>query len=144
MSFNAAAAANALVTVLESLDGMGAVQIGAPQSLSNKVSAWVALGGQQSIRKAMGITQRQTRFYVLFCYRVDENESGAELALMDLVDEFLDALHADLTLGGAVVDLAADSVVADEPDYQLRAGREYREYPVVVTITQRSVYEVNP
>lgn len=144
MAYDAGAAANALVDVLEGLSGMGAVQIGAPQSVGVQVSAWVGLGSHRTIRKATAVTQRETRFYVLFCYRVDGAEAAAEVALMALVDAFLAALHADLTLAGTVFDLKADSAVSDEPDYQLRAGKEYREYPVVVTVVQRGTYAVNP
>jgi hypothetical protein len=144
MAFDAAATAEAIVDVLEGLTDIGAVQIGAPQSVGPQVSAWVGLGGHQTIRKATGVTQRETRYYVLFCYRVDGAEATAETSLMDLVDEFMEDLHADLTLAGTVVDLRVESPAADEPDYQLRAGKEYREYPAVVTVTQRGTYDPIP
>jgi hypothetical protein len=75
---------------------------------------------------------------------VDGAETTAETTLMDLVDAFLTALYADLTLAGTARSLEADSQAADEPEYQLRAGKEYREYPVVVTVVQQDSYAVNP
>lgn len=144
MAYNSSGAANALVTLLTGLTGMGNVQIGSPESMTTRVSAFVTLGSQSTTRKATGITQRETRFFVMLAYRVDGAEATAETTLMGLADAFMDALAADKTLGGVCVDLEANSLAADEPDYQLRAGKEHREYPIVVTVTQRSTYEVNP
>jgi len=144
MAYNSSGAATALVTLLTGLTGMGNVQIGSPESMTTRVSAFVTLGSQNTTRKATGITQRETRFFVMLAYRVDGAEATAETTLMGLADAFMDALAADKTLGGVCVDLEANSLAADEPDYQLRAGKEHREYPIVVTVTQRSTYEVNP
>lgn len=144
MAFNSVAVANALVVVLSGLAGMGAVQIGAPESVGPRVSAYVAMGSQTSSRKVTGIMQRESRFFCMLAYRVDGAEATAETTLMSLVDGFLNALHVDLTLGGTVASLEANSQAADEPDYQLRAGKEYREYPVMVTVVQRDSYTVNP
>ena len=145
MALNSGAPAAVLVTILTGLDDMGSVQIGAPASIGTRVSAWVSLGSQRTLRKATGVVQRETRYLCMLVYRVDNtNESTAETTLMALVDDFMDALHADLTLGGTVLALEAHSLAADEPDYQLRAGKEYREYPIVVVTTQQGTYEVNP
>jgi hypothetical protein len=109
-----------------------------------KVNSYVSMGSQQTTRKTTGTTQRQTRFFVMFAYRVDGAESTAETTLMSLVDAFMVALHNDLTLNGTVNDLEASSLAADEPEYQLRAGKEYREYPIVITTFQNGVFAVNP
>jgi len=144
MSFNNSAAANELVTILAGLSGMGAAQVGAPESVGPRVMSYVTLGSQASSRKTAGVMQRETRFFCMFAYRVDGAEASAETTLMDLVDAFLAALHADLTLNGTVRSLEANSLAADEPEYQLRAGKEYREYPVMVTVVQQDSYSVNP
>lgn len=144
MAYNSGAVASALVTVLEGLNGMGNVQIGAPESMTTRVSSFVTLGSHQSQRKTNGIMQRLTRFFVMFAYRVDGSEATAETTLMGLVDDFMNAIDNDKTLGGVVYDATAESQAADEPDYQLRAGKEFREYPVIVTVTQRDAYAVNP
>lgn len=144
MSFNTVAVANQLVTVLQGLSGMGAVQIGAPESMGPRVMSYVTMGSQDSRRKASGVMLRESRFFVMFAYRVDGAEATAETTLMGLVDAFMQAIDADLTLAGTVTGCEVSSQAADEPDYQLRAGKEYREYPLMVTVTQQSSYEVNP
>lgn len=144
MAFNSSAVATQLVTVLGGLSGMGDSQIGAPESLGPRVGSYVTMGGQQNVRKVTGVMQRESRFLCMFAYRVDGAEATAETTLMGLVDDFLQALFADLTLSGTVDSLEVDTAAADEPDYQLRAGKEYREYPVVVTVVQRDSYTANP
>lgn len=144
MSFDNQAVANQLLTILTGLSGMGTAQIGAPESVGPRVSSYVTMGSQNTVRKASGIIQRETRFMCVFVYRVDQAEATAETTLMGLVDAFLAALYADLTLAGTVTSAEASSQAADDPDYQLRAGKEYREYPVVVTVTQQGSYQVNP
>ncbi len=143
MSFNNSAVATKILTLLTNLSGMGAAQIGVPESVGPRVSAYVSLGGQQITRAVAGVVQRETRFMCLFVYRVDGAETTAETTLMTLVDAFLAAIHADLTLGGTVTRVEANATAADEPDYQLRAGKEYREYPVVLNVTQRDSYTVS-
>jgi hypothetical protein len=102
------------------------------------------MGSQNVIRKATAITQRESRFFVMFYYRLDGAEATAETTLMSLVDAFIQAIQDDLTLGGTVFSTEINSLAADEPEYQLRAGKEYREYPMMLTSVQRSTYEVNP
>lgn len=144
MSFNNTAVLNRLQTILTGLSGMGAAQIGAPEAVGPRVMSYVTMGSQSTTRKATGVIQRETRFFVMFAYRVDAAEATAETTLAGLVDAFLVALHADLTLAGTVEALETNSLAADEPEYQLRAGKEYREYPVVLTTVQRDSYTVNP
>lgn len=144
MTLNSGAIATELANVLNGLDGLSGAQIGAPISEPTRLAAYVTMGSQTTGRKRTGSIERSTRFFVLFMYRVDKNETAAETALMGLVDAFMNALHADLTLNGVVSDLQANSVAADEPDYQLRVGKEFREYPVVVTVKQYGSYAVNP
>ena len=144
MSFNTQSVADELVSVLTSLSAVHSAQIGAPETVNTRLSAYVTMGSQTVARKTSSTTQRTTRMFVMFMYRVDGSETTAETALMDVIDAFMNALHADLTLNGTCTDLEASSNAADEPEYQLRVGKEFREYPVVVTVTQQGSYEVNP
>ena len=144
MSFDSGAVAAVIKTKLEGLSGMGSVQIGAPESVGTRVGSYVTLGSQSTGRKTTGTTERQTRFFVMFLYRVEGAETTAETTLMALVDAFMVALHADLTLGGTCADLEVNSLAADEPEYQARAGKEFREYPVIVAAKQYGTYAVNP
>jgi hypothetical protein len=131
-----------LVILLEGLTGMGAVQIGAPSAISTAVGAWVSLGSQQTQRVAQGVMERETRLLVMLVYRLDKNSSTAEVALMGVVDAFLEAIFADLTRGGTVEATSVDTSAADEPTYQLWAGMEYREYPLIVSVIQRTAFTV--
>lgn len=144
MAFDTGAAATQLLAVLNGLSGMGAAQIGAPESIGPRVSAYVTMGGFSAPLHATGVWQREQRFTVMFAYRVDGAETTAETTLMSLVDAFCVALAADFSLSGSVKSILVDSSAADEPDYQLHAGKEYREYPLSVTITQRGNFTVNP
>ena len=144
MSYDTAGVANQLVTVLTGLSGMGAVQIGQPESVGVRVSAHVTMGSHSPARKTNGIMQRETSFFVMLEYRLDGAEATAETTLMGLVDAFFQAIQDDLTLGGTVFGTEISSPSANEPEYLLRAGKEYREYPILITVTQRATFEVNP
>jgi hypothetical protein len=144
MALATKAVANQLVSILTGLSGMGTVQIGAPESFSQRVGAYVTMGSHSLSRHATGVMRRQTRYLVVFVYRLDGAEATAETALMDLVDAFLAAIHADLTLGGNCKAVEIDVGLADLPEYQLRAGKEFREYPIIVIATQDGSYTVNP
>jgi len=143
-SVNTSGAATAVKTLLEGLSGMGLVQIGAPEAIGPQVSAWLTMGSANDTRKTTGTTQRQQRLFVLFCYRIQGSAATAETTLMGLVDAFFAAVNADKTLGGAVDSAEINSLAADEPEYALRAGQEFREYPMVVYYTQQGSYEVTP
>lgn len=144
MSYNTAAAANQLVTVLSGLSGMSAAQLGMPLAIGPRVSSYVTMGSQRTRIVASGIVERETNLFTMLTYRLDGAEATAETTLMGLVDAFLNALGADMTLAGTVTGITVNSLGADEPEYQARAGKEYREYPILVTVKQRSTYEVNP
>ena len=144
MAFATKAVATQLVTILSGLSGMGAAQIGAPESFSPRVGAYVTMGSQSESRHATGVKRANNRYMVMFHYRLDGSESAAEEALMDLVDAFKVAINADLTLAGNAKGAELDMGLADLPEYQLRAGKEVREYPIIVIATQDGTYTVNP
>ncbi len=147
MAFNTAAVTNELVSILSGLTGLttsGAVKIGAPESVGPRLSAYVTIGSQSSNLKTTGSTYRDARYFVNLAYRVDGAEATAETTLMGVVDAFLAALYADLTLNGICAKVEIDTGLADTPDYQLRAGKEYREYPIIVTARQYGSFTVNP
>ena len=144
MTINILAPATRLITVLEGLSGLTAAQIGAPASIGPQLTAWIGLGSYSPVRKITGITQQEVHYFVCFCYRVDESESTAETTLLGLIPAFDAALHADLTLNGTVLSLTLNSLTADEPEYQLRAGKEYREYPMVVAAKLQGSFTTNP
>lgn len=144
MTFNTQSVADELVAILTGLSGMGAVQIGAPESVGPRVSAYVTMGSQSTPRKTTGTVARDARYFVCLTYRLDGAEATAETTLMGLVDAFLTALHADLTLGGICQGLEIDTGLADTPEYQARSGKEYREYPLIITARQYDTFVPNP
>ncbi len=140
MALNTAAVATAIIAKLTALTGMGETGIGVPESTGTRVSAYVTMGSQPNERKATQLVRRNARYFVLFAYRVGSDQATAETTLMGLVDQFLTALYADLTLGGVCKGLEIDTGLADTPDYQMRAGKEYREYPIILTAPQDATY----
>ncbi len=140
MTFDSAAVLTQLKTVVSGLAGLQAVYVGVPQSLGERVSAYITLGGQRPSDKAGGLRQRPMNYRIVFAYRVGGDVESAELAVAALVDALEAALYADRSLGGTVESLEADFSAADEPRYVAVAGMEFREYPVVVTVKQSRTY----
>ena len=136
MTFNTKAVAQYLDTLAGGLSGVSGHQIGVPESISVKVYAFTTAGGQTIGKKTTGQVYRDARFNVTFAYRVSNAEATAETALMDVLDLFLAAIPADLTLGATCEASDVDTSLADSPEYIQRAGVEFREYPVIVTARQ--------
>lgn len=144
MAFNTRAPAEALVAMLDGLTGVSGAQLGVPASVATRIYATVTAASQALTSKATATTRRAARYMCTLVYRMDGTEAAAEQALMDVLDLFIAALMADRTLGGLVKDLEVDPTLADTPEYQARAGKEYREYPILVTVYQDGSYTVNP
>ena len=144
MAFDTEAVATKLVTMLAAISGISAAQLGAPESVGPKLSAYVTAGSQSLNNKVTGIVRREARYFVSLAYRVDNSEATAETTLMDTLDLFLAAVHADKTLGGTCLEARIDTSLADTPEYVMRAGKEFREFPILVTAVQHDSYTVNP
>lgn len=138
--FDTAGPLQALYDLLVTLSGLQKVYIGAPESFSNQVSAYVAVAGQRIIRKNSGCLQREARYLIVLGYRVKGAEATAETTIGTLIDALISALYLDLTLGGWSLSLDIDATQADTPQYELAAGQEYRRWPLVVTVTQQQDY----
>lgn len=140
MAFDTAAGANALLAVLNALS-LGGAQIGVPESIGPRVYGTVTAASQAyqkvSLGRSAGLTARDTRYTVTLAYRLDGNESDAELTLMAKLDALVRALAIGTQLAGAAGQVTAlDTGLADAPEYQTRAGKEFREYPVLITLRQ--------
>lgn len=144
MAFDTLSTATAIADLLGSISGISTVQFGAPLAIGPKVSAYITIGQQPSDVKTQGTTWRDAHYFVDLCYRVDDAESDAETSLMAALDAIQAAVYADKTLGGIVSNTTIDTGMADEPEYRIRAGREFREYPIVLICRQYGTYEVNP
>ncbi len=149
MAFRTKAALDALITMVGSIPGVQTVYRGAPESMTNTVSAYVALGGQP-IRadRATQLLERQTQFLVVFGYRVKGAEATAENVLSDIVDAFVARFYTDRASGAGLFASAAtdvetgelDLTLSSSPEYQVSAGQEYRRYPLLVSATQLANY----
>lgn len=142
MAFNNGAVLNAIKALLLTLPQLQSAQLGAPDAAGTKVSAYVTLGAQPVVNEASGgLLKRETRCFVGFAYRVAGADAAdvatAETTLAAAVDAFIRAFYADRSLGGVVESAALDLSVADQPEYRITAGKEYRIYPLFVTTTQR-------
>lgn len=144
MAFNTKAVATQLKTLAAAVSGVGGAQIGVPESVGKTIQAIISGSGQSINDKTTGTNRRQARYNVTFTYRLDGSETTAEESLMDVIDAFLVALFADRTLGGNCKNIDVDLTLADTPEYQLRAGKEFREYPIVVTAVQDGTFTTNP
>lgn len=137
MSFDTAGGAQALLTIVQGLSVSG--QIGVPETPGARLYCTVSAASQAYSRITLGAnkgkTSRDTRYLLSLVYRLDGGEATAELALMAKLDAIAVALAIGTeTAGGQVV--AFDTGLADTPEYQLRAGKEYREFPILVTLRQ--------
>ena len=148
MSFNTLAVLDAIVTLLTETLSAEQVTIGAPLSISKKLTAYVTLGAQPQGIKTQGTIWRDARFFIDFAYRVDDNipddVATAESTLAATLDALEQAIYDDKTLDGVCFDTIIEAGTTEEPEYRIRAAREFREYAVILTCRQYTTYEVNP
>lgn len=137
MTFDTAAGAEHIKTILSGLSGIGGAQIGVPESIGPRVWGYVTAASQDIGRKTTGgLYQRDARYTATLAYRLDGAEAAAETALMGLLDAFITALLTNrLLVDGSEIN-AVDTGLADLPEYVARAAKEYREYPIIITIRQ--------
>lgn len=144
MAFNTKSVATQLKTLAAALAGIGGAQIGVPETIDKRIWAIITAAGQTIADKTTGTNRRSARYNVTFTYRLDGAETTAEEGLMDLIDLFLVALYADRTLAGTCKNIDVDLSLADTPEYQTRSGKEFREFPILVTAVQDGTFTVNP
>lgn len=137
MSFDTAGAAQAIKDLLAGIDGIGGAQIGVPESIGPRVYGYVTAASQGLARKSVkGLYVRDARYTATLAYRLDGDEAGAELALMSILDKFIGALLANRRLAEGSEITGIDTGLADLPEYVARAAKEFREYPVIITVQQ--------
>lgn len=142
MAFDTLGPLEALIELLGDLDGVRKVYRGVPESVDNRLCAYVALAGQRVGRPTLRVMERKANYFVGLVYRVQGAEATAETTLAETLDALVLALDADRTLGGTAVNIELDLSLADRPEYRDLAGQEYRNYPVMVTVTQHQKQEV--
>lgn len=146
MSFTTSAPLTALQAMEAATTGVQAAQIGAPESFSTRVSAYVTVAGQRIIDKAGGLLQREADYFCAFGYRVAGAEATAETTLAAAVDSFVAAFYAARAARTGLFAVATTQVLsgtldlslASAPEYRTVAGQEYRILPFLVTVTQQA------
>jgi hypothetical protein len=107
------------------------------------IAVVTAAGEGPSASLSSQLLRQPLRFHITLGYALDGDSTGAEEAMCLLKDALRRALYAAMRtkLGGVVDSLEApDFTPADNPDYRVRAGDEYREYPIVVTAWQQETF----
>ena len=128
-----------LVTILQGISDLQAVQKGAPRAWTKRAMAFVTLGAGRVVDKAGGLIQHQQNYFVGFGYAVEGAEDDAEDTLCSAVAAFIAAFYAERKTSGSLFASAVlDLSKADEPDYQPVAGQEVRMYPCLVMMTQQA------
>lgn len=141
MSLNASAPITAIAAMLTATAGVQAVYTGVPESMSHRLSAFVAMAGQRIRDKATGLLEREARYTVGLGYRVKGAEAAAELALAAAADAFTLAFYADRDLGGSVLSASLGETGSDAPLYYDIGGEEYRVFPMLIITTQHQTYD---
>lgn len=137
MSFDTTYGANHILALLAGLEGIGGVQIGVPESIGPRIYGYVTAASQSLAKKSVGGRwAREARYTATLAYRLDGQESTAETALMLLLDAFIEALLSNQILSDGSQITAIDTGLADLPEYVARAAKEFREYPIIITIQQ--------
>ncbi len=147
MPFDSLSPADAIVVILKTVLGATSVQFGAPLSIGPKVGAYITAGHQPGGIKAQGRVYRDAHYFVDLAYRISDSVpqvSDAERTLMAALDALNVAINADKTLGGTCEDATLETGLADAPEYRVRSGPEFREYPVVVICRQYDSFNPTP
>lgn len=150
-TFDLEAALNGLAALVRTLPAMESVQLGAPEALSTRISAWVTVGDPGEIAApTLGVYELDVNLICWFGYAIGGAEAAAEAQLADYVTALTLALIRNRVetvtgntvavtrnLNGAVARMGLPRAAAGVSEYTLMAGEEARTYPLAVRIVQR-------
>lgn len=147
MAFNVEAALEGLKALVETIPSIESAQIGAPESLSTRIAAWVTIGDPGEIgARVTGIYELDLSLIIWMGYVVEGSEQAAEAQLADYISELTRRLiqnRADTVdgvsrnLNGSVHRLGLPQAAAGPADYTMFAGQEARTYPLGIRILQQ-------
>lgn len=147
MGFDIEAALNGLKALVQTIPAMESVQVGAPESLSARINAWITIGDPGEIGSPItGVYELDLSAIVWFGYVVEGQESASEAQLADYLTELTRRLIRNRAetvdgvtrnLNGSVDRMGLPQAAAGISDYAMFAGSEGRTYPVGVRIIQR-------
>lgn len=153
-TFDVEAALNGLKALVQTIPAMEAVQIGAPESLTNRISAWVTVGDPGEITaREVGVYELDVNLIAWFGYVVEGSEQAAEAMLADYITELVrrmirnrmetvtgNSVTVTRNLNGSVARMGLPQAAAGIADYTLFAGQETRTYPLGVRVIQREAH----
>lgn len=156
MSFDIEAALNGLAALVGTIPAMESVQIGAPESLSVRISAWVTIGDPGVVEpRVTGVYDMPVNLVCWFGYAVEGSEQASEAQLADWLSELVrrtiqnraetvtgNSLTVTRNLNGSVDRMELPQAAAGTADYTLMAGLEVRTFPVAIRIVQRENFGV--
>lgn len=160
--FDVEAALNGLKALVETIVSVEAVRIGAPESLTNRIEAWITVGDPGGIGTAgdttttntpvvQGVYDLDINLLLWFGYAVEGAESAAEAQLADWLTEITRRLIQNRmgtvdgvtrNLNGSVDRMGLPQASAGISDYTLMAGAEVRTFPIAIRIVQREALGV--
>lgn len=149
--FDIEAALNGLKDLISTIPAIESCQIGAPESLSNRISAWVTVGDPGEIAPRMTqVYEMPMSLVAWFGYAVEGSEQAAEAMLADYVSELVrrtiqnrigtvtgNSVTVTVNLNGSVTRMDLPQAAAGISEYTMMAGLETRTYPLGIRIIQR-------
>lgn len=157
--FDASAAIEGLIALVETIPGMENVSAGSPESPSTRIFAWVMLGDsrdpeQPASSRVTGVYEDNFALLVYFGYVVEGAENAAELQLGDYKSELkrrtilnrMEAVSGSYNgntvtvqprLNGSVEKMSEPIVAEGTAGYQMMGGLEVRVYPFGIVVQQR-------
>lgn len=149
--FNVEAALDGLKSLVQTMPAVESVQVGAPESLSVRIAAWVTTGDPGVIEPYVtGVYELPINLIVWFGYVVEGSEGAAEAQLADWITELVrrmiqnradsvsgNAITVTRNLNGSVDRMELPQAAAGVADYTMMAGQETRTYPLGIRVVQR-------
>jgi hypothetical protein len=150
--FDVEAALNGLKALVETIVSVEDVRIGAPESLGNRIEAWVTVGDPGEIApNVQGVYDLDLSLILWFGYSVEGAEGAAEAQLADWLTEITRRLIQNRmdtvdgvtrNLNGSVDRMGLPQAAAGIADYTMMAGTEVRTFPIGIRVVQREALGV--
>jgi hypothetical protein len=139
MPVNTLAILDKLETIVDQNSFTTRTVVGIPTTLDVYLTGFVALAAPLLSDRAQKLAFYQPRFYLGLAYRLAGSTppqiKTAERTLTQALDELVNDLLEDRTLGGVVNDITLDFSFANNALYQAIAGQEARIFPISLEVT---------
>lgn len=137
MAFDLVAPLDRIIALVEAVPNCVALKA-VPESISEQLTGYVTLADINVIDKNNGLLQLDANYRVIFAYRISGNEAGGENGIAAAVVSFINGFYVDrkTDLNGTVESATINLSLGGAREYAVYAGQEFREYPIIVGITQ--------